>query len=170
MHVHCWIQGGRQGRAPSPVGPNSFIFIQFSAKKLKNNNTFGSWRTPLGKILDPTLMYVCVYVCLCVYACMYQDPFCPPPEIEHIYSSYVTNATNRSSQHVILGNLQKVTAQLIGSNYVQNTAATNNVARNVGLSFIFSHHESKDSFKCILIVCALWKCAGTQRVDTVSEW
>ena len=36
-------------------GPNSFIFMQFSGKKLKNNSTFGSWRTPLGKILDPPL-------------------------------------------------------------------------------------------------------------------
>ena len=51
----CWIkidfishwrtQGG--ARPPSTLeGPNSFIFIQFSAKKLKNNSTFGSWRTP----------------------------------------------------------------------------------------------------------------------------
>ena len=39
--------GGRQGRAPG--GPNSFIFMQFSAKKMKNNSTFGSWRTPWGK-------------------------------------------------------------------------------------------------------------------------
>ena len=37
---------------PLPV-PNSFIFI--SAKKLKNNSTFGDWGTPLGKILDPPL-------------------------------------------------------------------------------------------------------------------
>ena len=49
-------QGGgwRQGRVP-PRGPNSFIFMQFLANKLKNDSTFGSWRTPLGKILDPTL-------------------------------------------------------------------------------------------------------------------
>ena len=26
--------------------------MQFSAKKLKNNSTFESWRTSLGKILD----------------------------------------------------------------------------------------------------------------------
>ena len=39
---------GRQGRAP-PGGPNSFIFMRFSAKKLKNNSTFGNWRTPWGK-------------------------------------------------------------------------------------------------------------------------
>ena len=45
---------GRQGRAP-PRGPNFFIFMQFQGKKLKNNSTFGSWRTPLGKILDPPL-------------------------------------------------------------------------------------------------------------------
>ena len=29
---HWRIQGGRQGRAPPPGGPNSFIFMQFSAK------------------------------------------------------------------------------------------------------------------------------------------
>ena len=44
---------GRQGRTPR--GPNSFIFMQFSGKKLKNISTFGNWRTPLRKILDPTL-------------------------------------------------------------------------------------------------------------------
>ena len=43
---------GRQGR---PREPNSFIFMQFLAKKLKNNSTFWSWRIPLGKILDPPL-------------------------------------------------------------------------------------------------------------------
>ena len=44
-------------RAP-PGGPNSFIFMQFSGTKLKNNSTFGSWRPPLGKILDPPLVSV----------------------------------------------------------------------------------------------------------------
>ena len=29
---HWRIQGGRQGRAPPPGSPNSFIFMQFSAK------------------------------------------------------------------------------------------------------------------------------------------
>ena len=49
-------KGGRQGRALPPGGPNSFIFMQFSGTKLKNNSTFGSWRPPpLGKILDPPL-------------------------------------------------------------------------------------------------------------------
>ena len=41
-------KGGHQGRVP-PEGPNSFIFMQFSGTKLKNNSTFGSWRTPWGK-------------------------------------------------------------------------------------------------------------------------
>ena len=48
-------KGGRQGRAPPPGGPNSFIFMQFLAKKLQNNSTFGSWRPLLGEILDPPL-------------------------------------------------------------------------------------------------------------------
>ena len=42
-------KGGRQGRAPPPGGPNSFIFMQFPGTKLKNNSTFGSWRPPWGK-------------------------------------------------------------------------------------------------------------------------
>ena len=40
---------GYQGCAPCPQSPNSFIFMQFSARKLKNNSTFGSWCTPAGK-------------------------------------------------------------------------------------------------------------------------
>ena len=45
-----------RGARNAPLGgPNSFIFMQFSAKNLKNNSTYGSWRTPLGKILDPPL-------------------------------------------------------------------------------------------------------------------
>ena len=51
-------KGGRQGRAPPPGGPNSFIFMQFLAKKLQNNSTFGSWRPLLGEILDPPLLNV----------------------------------------------------------------------------------------------------------------
>ena len=47
LFLHWQIQGG----------PNSSIFMQFSAKKLEKNNTFGSWRTPLGKILDPPLLF-----------------------------------------------------------------------------------------------------------------
>ena len=47
---------GRQGRPP--VGPNSFIFMQFSSKKLKNNrlaHPFWELAHPLSKILDPPL-------------------------------------------------------------------------------------------------------------------
>ena len=32
ISIHWRIQGGRQGRAPPSGGPNSFIFMQFSAK------------------------------------------------------------------------------------------------------------------------------------------
>ena len=42
-------------RAPHG-GPNSFIFMEFSGKKLKNNSTY--WELappPPGKILDPPL-------------------------------------------------------------------------------------------------------------------
>ena len=50
------LRGGRQGRAP----PESkfFHFHAVFSKNLKNNSNFGSWRTPLGKILDPPLLAV----------------------------------------------------------------------------------------------------------------
>ena len=41
-------RGGARDARP-PGGPNSFIFMQFLAKKLKNNSTFGSWRPPPGE-------------------------------------------------------------------------------------------------------------------------
>ena len=50
------LRGGARDARPPPGGPNSFIFMQFSGTKLKNNSTFGSWRPPLGKILDPPLV------------------------------------------------------------------------------------------------------------------
>ena len=49
------IKGAPGTHAPLG-GPDSFIFKQFLAKQLKNNSTFGSWRSPLGKILDPLLL------------------------------------------------------------------------------------------------------------------
>ena len=55
------VIGGSKGGArdtPPPGAPNSFIFMQFLGTKLKNNSTFGSWRTPVGKILDPPLRTV----------------------------------------------------------------------------------------------------------------
>ena len=43
--VHWRIQGGRQERAP-PWGAQILSFsCSFRQKKLKNNRTFGSWRT-----------------------------------------------------------------------------------------------------------------------------
>ena len=36
---------GHQGRSPLP----RIQILSFSAKKMKNNSTFGSWRTPSGK-------------------------------------------------------------------------------------------------------------------------
>ena len=52
---HWRIQGGRQGRAPPPWGTKFFHFHAVFGKNLKNNSNFESWRTPLGKILDPPL-------------------------------------------------------------------------------------------------------------------
>ena len=46
-------KGARQGRAPP--GSKFFHFHAVFGKNLKNNSNFGSWRIPLGKILDPPL-------------------------------------------------------------------------------------------------------------------
>ena len=54
LHI-CGSKGGRQGRAP-PWGSKFFHFHAVFSPKLKNNSDFGSWRTPLGKILDPPLL------------------------------------------------------------------------------------------------------------------
>ena len=43
------ISGGSKGGArdaPPPGGPNSFIFMQFSAKIIGSHTHFGSWRPP----------------------------------------------------------------------------------------------------------------------------
>ena len=47
----------RDPRGAPPPSPNSFISMQFSAKSLQNNRTYGSWR-PLRKILDPPWIMV----------------------------------------------------------------------------------------------------------------
>ena len=45
---------GAQGRAP-PLGVQIFHFHAVFSKNLKNSSNFGSWHTPLRKILDPPL-------------------------------------------------------------------------------------------------------------------
>ena len=55
LSVHWRIQGGREGRAPR--GSKFFHFHAVFGKNLKNNSNFESWRTPLGKILDPLLVW-----------------------------------------------------------------------------------------------------------------
>ena len=45
---------GAPGTRP-PWGSKFFHFPAVFGKNLKNNSNFGSWRTPLGKILDPPL-------------------------------------------------------------------------------------------------------------------
>ena len=41
------LRGGHQGRLPSsPGGPNSLIFMQFSAEKIGQHTHLGSWRRP----------------------------------------------------------------------------------------------------------------------------
>ena len=58
--------GGRQGCAP-PLGSKFFHFHAVFGKNLKNNSNFGSWPTPLGKILDPPLVPLacCPYLLAC---------------------------------------------------------------------------------------------------------
>ena len=55
VHISLEDPRGRQGCAPLPRVSKLFHFHAVFGKKLKNNSTFGSWRTPLGKILDPPL-------------------------------------------------------------------------------------------------------------------
>ena len=53
---------------PPPLGPNSFIFMQFSAKNLQNNPNLGIG-TSLEKILN---LHWCVCECVCVCVlCMF---------------------------------------------------------------------------------------------------
>ena len=40
---------GAPGTRAPPGGPNSFIFMQFSAKIINKHTHFGSWRPPWGK-------------------------------------------------------------------------------------------------------------------------
>ena len=52
----------RQGRAPLPLGPNSFIFMQFLAQNLQNNR-LALWEfapPPLRKILNPPLFLLVI--------------------------------------------------------------------------------------------------------------
>ena len=49
IRMHWRIQGGRQGRAPPPGGPNSFIFMQFSAKMWKIIAILGVGAPPPGE-------------------------------------------------------------------------------------------------------------------------
>ena len=50
---------GEPGTRPPPPGSKFFHFHAVFSKNLKNNSNFGSWRTPLGKILDPPLVVDC---------------------------------------------------------------------------------------------------------------
>ena len=57
------LRGAPGTRAP-PWGSKFFHFHALFGKKLKNNSTFGSWRTPLGKILDPPLVHTIIEIYL----------------------------------------------------------------------------------------------------------
>ena len=48
-------RGGARDARP-PWGSKFFHFHAVFGKKLRNNSIFGSWRPPLGKILDPPLL------------------------------------------------------------------------------------------------------------------
>ena len=50
------LRGGARDACP-PWGSKFFHFHAVFSKNSKNNSNFGSWRTPLGKILDPPLIY-----------------------------------------------------------------------------------------------------------------
>ena len=63
IHVIGGSMGG--ARDAPPRGSKFFHFHALFSKNLKNNSNFGSWRTPLGKILDPPLHVK--YVLSCAY-------------------------------------------------------------------------------------------------------
>ena len=48
-------RGGARDARP-PWGSKFFHFHAVFGKNVKNNSNFGSWRPPLGKILDPPLI------------------------------------------------------------------------------------------------------------------
>ena len=48
-------RGGARDARP-PWGSKFFHFHAVFGKNVKNNSNFGSWRPPLGKILDPPLL------------------------------------------------------------------------------------------------------------------
>ena len=50
-------RGGARDARP-PWGSKFFHFHAVFGKNVKNNSNFGSWRPPLGKILDPPLYYI----------------------------------------------------------------------------------------------------------------
>ena len=53
----------------APWGSKFFHFHAIYGKNLKNNSNFGSWRTPLVKILDPPLVWniTNAYMWLCTH-------------------------------------------------------------------------------------------------------
>ena len=55
MHINEIVVWGYPDKRHVPRGPNTFIFMQFLADKIGKHTHFGSWRHPLGKILDPPL-------------------------------------------------------------------------------------------------------------------
>ena len=50
-------RGGARDARP-PLGSKFFHFHAVFGKNVKNNSNFGSWRPPLGKILDPPLILI----------------------------------------------------------------------------------------------------------------
>ena len=63
-NIMCFLPiGGSKGgaRDAPPLGSKFFHFHAVFDKKLKNNSIFGSWRPPLGKILDPPLLPVTIW-------------------------------------------------------------------------------------------------------------
>ena len=51
-------RGGARDARPPPWGSKFFHFHAVFGKNVKNNSNFGSWRPPLGKILDPPLLVI----------------------------------------------------------------------------------------------------------------
>ena len=59
VNTYCALADPRGGArdARPPWGSKFFHFHAVFGKNVKNNSNFGSWRPPLGKILDPPLLW-----------------------------------------------------------------------------------------------------------------
>ena len=94
-------EGGRQGRVSPPVS-KFFLFHAVYGKNLKNNSNFGSWPTPLGKILDPPLLLRAAITLPPTFAA---PPFYSTPSWQHLPPPNSTPSHERNESQTCLKTL-----------------------------------------------------------------